>query len=924
MEDKYDYSIYTTLCTIRICPVSNAIYIHRINNRISEASSRYGPSKYLEVPLEFYYNKDGGNIIYGDLMIHQYKKHPPHEKYLHVSNFLKELHSLWQCLPKGAQEKQHEKVLHSAIITFLTRIYPSELSSKEESSTTQFAFILSSHEYTSKTFIDECFLPLLRGTPWLKQEDPSSKVIFGNSIDALGYLLDGNQLPWCGLKLQREKKYLFCNLQKVFGQDKMLFSANFVRALYDPDLIAASRRSMTALNGEILLRPKSIAPTLTVEIPISPAIQGMNNLVSFLYTQVFADGGDTMNSKEQLDDYSTDSRHESLMHSLIHSISESNFRDEWNRNIEVDQFSDERNWCYMFSDENKRKLSQITYMDILQFFDDFNMLLLESKLVQYCQEHNDEESFQSIVTFDREKTSESSYQDRLCHNSINFDFANKHGHLFYLLKTQQRISDFVKNLHRNNHIAIMSLSTWRLAEAHAYKTLKMIQLSDRVGRPIVTKSDGEIRQKTTSKQLPAIQKDKLALVDNIQPYGFYVEANISCSNEVKVSLNQVVETIAEDGKLQKSTMPIQESSYWVPNMYEFVFDALWNIINRHPINQQCKLFQGEESMDLDSYKIIRANLIDAIRSSMECKPNTVQDLEKVIYRIESNPKCTCNIMITHRLVMDMGLLPYLRCTARAIVASLKSKTVFGNYKILCLLITGEFLCKWLEQSSTYGEFIWHQLQEAISSELYNKQLRVHLMMRRSVVLEDNKFNYKPLKLEKYRQVSSKQYYLVISPYGTKNFQVYQDKGDHCIKIPITRQDDDQDLIWEIPLLAIQNKAEVKFPFQEKFYVVFGAEVDVNNFYCDIRLVSLPLTNLDNMDTALASMMNIALLSGIGPFDLADNRKARCTFPLEVKIKPSSYSSAIDLRMRMGIDASENDPFQYNHVAYSERLTLQRI
>lgn len=258
-------------------------------------------------------------------MIDHYKQYPPHEKYVDVPNFVEDLYTLCQRSCKGEPENQHDKALQAAITVFLTRIYPLELSDKEEASTTQYVFVLPSHKYTNKTFIEEYFRSLLRATPWLMPGDPSSKIVFSKSIDALGYLLDGSQLPWCKLKLQREKKYLFCNLKKMVDQDKVLLSANFIRAVYDPDLIAASRRSMAALGGETLLWPKLVAPPLTVEIPVSPAIEGINNLVSFLYMKVFADDSIGLNHQE-LDDYNTDSKHNSLMHHLIRSISTSNFR----------------------------------------------------------------------------------------------------------------------------------------------------------------------------------------------------------------------------------------------------------------------------------------------------------------------------------------------------------------------------------------------------------------------------------------------------------------------------------------------------------------------------------------------------------------------------------------------------------------------
>lgn len=49
-----------------------------------------------------------------------------------------------------------------------------------------------------------------------------------------------------------------------------------------------------------------------------------------------------------------------------------------------------------------------------------------------------------------------------------------------------------------------------------------------------------------------------------------------------------------------------------------------------------------------------------------------------------------------------------------------------------------------------------------------------------------------------------------------------------------------------------------------------------------------------------------------------------SYPLTVELKPCSYLSAIDLKMRMGINAHADDPLKYEHVSYSERLNLAEI
>lgn len=83
--------------------------------------------------------------------------------------------------------------------------------------------------------------------------------------------------------------------------------------------------------------------------------------------------------------------------------------------------------------------------------------------------------------------------------------------------------------------------------------------------------------------------------------------------------------------------------------------------------------------------------------------------------------------------------------------------------------------------------------------------------------------------------------------------------------------------------------------------------------------------LDNLDEATSSIYNVALLVGHNPFQGSTIFvKNRISFPLEVDIQPCSYLSAVDLKMRMGINVSSHDPLRFDHNSYPERLTLQKI
>jgi len=104
-----------------------------------------------------------------------------------------------------------------------------------------------------------------------------------------------------------------------------LLTVTFIRAVYDPDLIAASGRSMAALGGNVMLTSKLVSQPLLLEIPVQSILAKINCLAVFLYNRVFA-GEEEDSSPTQLEEYNTDSNHSSLIHRLIHSILTSNFR----------------------------------------------------------------------------------------------------------------------------------------------------------------------------------------------------------------------------------------------------------------------------------------------------------------------------------------------------------------------------------------------------------------------------------------------------------------------------------------------------------------------------------------------------------------------------------------------------------------------
>ncbi|KAL9549170.1 hypothetical protein MBANPS3_005331 [Mucor bainieri] len=821
-------------------PISKALMIYRISNRTTEATWKYDSDECLRIPLDFYYNKDSGNIIYNTRMVYHYKQHPPHEAYVLVPNFVEALYKLYQRLSKEESATGDDATLRSAVTSFLTRIYPFERSYKREVSAMQYAFVLPSQEYTNKGFVDTMLRPLLQNTPWVTPDDLASKILFYSKIDTYAYLLN-NTTQYSVLRLEREKKYLVCTLQKKSDQDQLLFTARFMRAVFDPDLIAASGRSTAALEGKPMLSFKSISPSLSTLIPINnAALAKMNSLAVFLYSKVFADEEENPSST-QLDDYNTGSNATSLLHRLIRAMAMSSFQNASREKIDVDDFDDDDDDDSRLSDalseNNKSRLSLITYGDIIQIFNDLDMSFVENEIGYYLEEYgDDDELFHSIVIAERDEEEDVEEDDKNKfdkmeinpYNVHNLVFASKYCRLFYLSRAKKAIVWLLKKQRKSKSTKEASMMPADLIDGCAYKILKMVQLSNRLGKPIVIEPVGEIDQESISKAPVEIQQESMALIKLIQPYGHYIEANITCSNQIKMSLNQVIETTSKDGQLEKSTMSILDLSYQTSDMYNFIFDTLWNDIDKNP---QWKPSQKYESVDFDSYRLIREGLIDAIKSSMKNKLNVIKDLDEVIYRITTAPYCACDIPITHRLLMDTGLLSYLKCVAGEMVASLKSNAIFGNYKISCLLVTGEFLYKWLKQAnSTYGAFIWKHLQQEISFALSDKQPHTHLLMMKSIILEGNNLNYKPFKLEKYQQVFSKHYFLVIDSYDDADFRVYRDVGSYWSEIPVTKEDDTH---WRIPIVPKHENDSHQLVCKEKFYIIVNPEADL--VYGDIGM-----------------------------------------------------------------------------------------
>lgn len=244
------------------------------------------------------------------------------------------------------------------------------------------------------------------------------------------------------------------------------------------------------------------------------------------------------------------------------------------------------------------------------------MEVVKEKIRSHLIECSDEESYYGILV-NKEDQNEYITTRNKYHGSNNYKFANEHCYKFYLVIAQQAIYNFFEKVGRiDKRAGPLSLSNNAYTEGCAYKILKMIQLSNRLWRPSVVKTVFEDeRNDTLNNTLPKCN-EKHVVIEKIQPYGYYVEANINCKNEIKMHLNQVIETTSDDDEPEKSTLPIMNNSVRITDIYEFICESIWNTINTQSIiKQQCGKLDEIVPSDIVSYKKFK---LDLTHSMVNC------------------------------------------------------------------------------------------------------------------------------------------------------------------------------------------------------------------------------------------------------------------------------------------------------------------
>lgn len=200
------------------------------------------------------------------------------------------------------QSEKCNNTVYSAIVKFLTLIYPKRLQEARGAlNRIQYMFVLPDKYAYDEKFLKETLRPTLEKAAWLSKNDNESKALYISSwMDVLYYYQSRRHTLHDTLKLQREKKYMICNIQKMAKQTKLLVTINTARMVYDPDFAKAS---LALLGENTPLVPKILDTVLSIELPVGCPLDKMKKVAKLLFVKVFAESPDDTIGDDTLTDY---------------------------------------------------------------------------------------------------------------------------------------------------------------------------------------------------------------------------------------------------------------------------------------------------------------------------------------------------------------------------------------------------------------------------------------------------------------------------------------------------------------------------------------------------------------------------------------------------------------------------------------------
>lgn len=259
------------------------------------------------------------------------------------------------------------------------------------------------------------------------------------------------------------------------------------------------------------------------------------------------------------------------------------------------------------SEEQHEKLSSITYEEILRNLDcSSNYFEMKKVIIDYLESNFTDEIINgALIRVDCEY--------RNCFYDRQNYWIYQELLECYFLKAK---IDVIKQIHDLRHIRISHtpqiIFDYSLKDGCVYKIFKMFEMSSKLQQPI-------IKHHLTSRlteNIPEHQgnREKNNIIDSIQAYAFYVEADITVNQVIRLSLNQVIETSATNGVMEKSTLPVCEDIYQLDDMFEAICTNIWNMAELD--SESCQDVSNCNTKQLDHYTSFKAELKTSINNTV--------------------------------------------------------------------------------------------------------------------------------------------------------------------------------------------------------------------------------------------------------------------------------------------------------------------
>ncbi|KAF1797029.1 hypothetical protein FB192DRAFT_1401776 [Mucor lusitanicus] len=832
------------------------------------------------------------------------------------------------------QIESQDSILCEATIAFLTKLWlGNRLKKTYDLTTTQFVFLLPKENFEAR-FVEEFLRPLLLQTPWSSPCDPKNKLIFISDMQAFVYSLQSPDQE-NNITLQREGKYLICNIQDIKSKNEIAIELDAVQMVYDKDTVAASGQSIVALGNRPLLEPKTLSPTVTHKFTVAPFLEDLRRLAKFVFLRVFADSSDDIIGDDRLSDYCGDNKHYSKelfqnLVSFIRSFIDSKITIDSSHQIDMN-FKDSPIYGKLTKDQQE-KLSSITYEEIFKNFDPgSNSISITAAVKEYLQNNFTDEIISSTLISKKHE-----YWDSLSRHTEYWIY--KELVQCYFSKVSV---DLIRQLHdikENcvNHSLQIIFGHDSLEDGCVYKAFKMLEISSKLQQPIIKHHS----RATSTGSISGVRENliKDALIDGIKAYGFYVEADIT-AQVIKFSLNQVVETNEAGREVEKSTLPVSDFIQQLDDMYETICVNIWNMAELGTEGYLSSSDCDYSTEQLEHYTEFKIQLKVLIGDMLTDRQKEIVDLDEKINFLEEGVYCKHGATITHRNIMEIGILPYLKEIAIALAFSLKAKAMFANYKVSCMVITGELLQSWLTRFNTvYADYMWTKLSDELLRQFYARDIRTNFILTKDIILGDRDQRCSPVKRQKYLQISSKDYVLNIRKHHGPAVTVYHCQDDRCSKISMTRTGEFAH--WRTPLWTSNQRNGLHPICLEEEFLIHLKKSDLNSYQVSDSIKWI-LYSIEIMETS-STMQKVPetqdlpkegrilrlMLNNHFWFNdrsLDDELYEKTTFPLKVKIEPCTFSASVRVSMCLGVNMFDERCPLNEYIAHPlERLTLAAI